>query len=150
MVGNRPGQALPFLGFYGLGPGQVGLVDKLVLVVVVRSLAVVKRPDRFLRRPPGNDVRPDAAADRLLAEHLSHLGPVEHLDLRLNAHVLEVDPQGLGDLRPFRLPGLGERQDLHFELPGPVAGFFQELLGFGGIVAIHPVESPLPLRIPAL
>ena len=31
MVGDRPGMALPFLGFYGLGPGQVGLVDKFVL-----------------------------------------------------------------------------------------------------------------------
>src|SRR4030095_714253 len=27
MVGDRPGMALPFLGFYGLGPGPGGAVD---------------------------------------------------------------------------------------------------------------------------
>src|SRR5262249_14247640 len=135
IVGDRPSMALPFLGLHGLSPRLIGLVDKLVLVVMVRSLAIVKRPDMLLRRPPRDNVGPDAALDRLLAKHLPHLGPIEHLDLRLDADILIIYTQRLGDLRPFRLPGLGERQDFELELPGAVAGFFQELFGLRRIVS---------------
>src|SRR5262245_59396437 len=58
MVGDRPSMALPFLGLHGLSPGRIGLVDELVFVMVVRSLAIVKRPDMLLRRPPRDDVGP--------------------------------------------------------------------------------------------
>src|SRR5262245_65759985 len=67
IVGGRPSMALPFLGLHGLGPGQVGLVDKLVLVMVVRSLAVVKRPYMLLRRTSRDNGRPLGSAD-------AHLG----------------------------------------------------------------------------
>src|SRR5262245_10422780 len=43
IVGDRPGMALPFLGLHGLSPGRIGLVDELVFIMVVRSLAIVKR-----------------------------------------------------------------------------------------------------------
>src|SRR5207249_10036601 len=63
MVSDRPRQSLPLAGIHSRGPGQVGLLDELVLVVVVRSLAIVADPDP---RAPGDDVGPDAATDRLL------------------------------------------------------------------------------------
>src|SRR6185436_2959040 len=150
VVTDRPRQPLPLLRVHGEGQGIVGLVHELVLVVVVRALAVVARPDPLLGRPPRDDVGPDAALDGLLAEHLPHLGPVEHLDLRVDAHVLVVDAEGLGDLRPFRLAGLGEREDLELELAGAVAGLLQECLGLRGVVAVELIEPGLPLRVVAL
>src|SRR5207245_4134277 len=150
MFSDRPPQSLPLAGIHSRGPGQVGLLDELVLVVVVRSLAIVADPDPLLRRAPGDDVGPDAATDRLLAEHLPHLGPVEHLDLRLDANILVVDPQGLGHLRTFRLAWFGERQDLELQLPRAVTGLLEARLRLSGVVVVHLVEPTRPLRVVAL
>src|SRR5262245_65428845 len=135
MIGDRARDALRFRGLYGRPQGLILLVDELVLVVMVRALAEVADPDPLFSRPPGDDVGPDAALDRLLAEHLADLGPVEHLDLGVDADLLVVDPERLGDLRALGLTGLGEREDLELE-PRPVARLAEELLGLGRVVPV--------------
>src|SRR5262249_34775099 len=126
----------------------VVLVDELVLVVMVRALAPVARADPLFRRPPRDDVRPDAAADRLLTEHLAHLGPVENLDLGLDPDFPVVDAEGLGELGPFGLARFSEGDDLELQrLPGTIAGLLQELLRPGRVEPVHLVEAGGPLGI---
>src|SRR5687767_10318676 len=71
MVADRPGDALPFFGVDALRQGHVVLIDELVLEMVIRGLTVVADADPVFHWPPGDDIGPDAAVDRLASEHVA-------------------------------------------------------------------------------